>query len=107
MRAVVMIPVEKRMHLRNQARQIRDAIRPPTQAFLAQCSVEAFNIGLLILLVGAGNPMSGTMGTGLLGKGALELRAAISVQHGDTSCKAMGHGGPQKGGPVLTGQAGA
>ena len=74
-----MIAVENRVHRRNQAWQILDAIGPPAEAFLAQRPIEAFNLGLLRLLVRTGNTMPGTIGAGRLGNGALELPPPVSL----------------------------
>jgi hypothetical protein len=101
-----MIPLKKRVDLGDQLREILDSIRSPTQAFLAYGTIEAFNIGLLVLLVGTGNAMPVAIRARVLGKSSFELRAPISLQHLDASRKAPDHGRLQKDGTIVTGQCG-
>ena len=72
MRSVVMIPDEAGFHLGASAREVARSIRPSAYAFLAHCPVEAFNRGLLILLVQSGTAMPVATGAGLSGNGPFD-----------------------------------
>jgi hypothetical protein len=68
--------------------------------------MEAFNIGLLVLLVGTANAMPVTIRASVLRKGSFELWTPISLQHLNASHKAPTHGRLQKDGPIVTGECG-
>ena len=88
-----MIPFEKRVDLGDQAHEVLGAVGPPAQAFLAYRAVEAFNVGLFVLLLRAGNAMPVAIIQGLLGTRPFELGPPIGVQDLNMSRKAPGPGG--------------
>jgi hypothetical protein len=73
MRPMIVISVQKCTPLALERGQLLHAIGGPPQAFLAQGSIEALNVRLLVLLVGTGDAMPDTILEHLLGKYAFEL----------------------------------
>lgn len=76
----------------------------PSLSIPYEGAIEAFNAGLFVLLIGAGNAMPVAIVTGLLSKRPFELRAPISLQNLDTPRKAPGHGRMEKGHAIITGE---
>ena len=53
-----MISLEKRFHHFRAFLQVTDGVILPAQAFFPQCTVEALDVGLLILAVWPGYPVT-------------------------------------------------
>ena len=85
-------------------RQLLSAVRALAQTFFAQRPVEAFNRGLLVLLVWPGNAMPIAIVPHMRRTRAFELRPPIGLDHLDVSGKAPGHGGPQEGHIIVAGE---
>ena len=76
---MIMVALQKCLHILYEFRHLLDAVLVPAQAFLAHRAVEAFDERLLVLLVGPCDPMLAAKQPRTVGKLCLKLTAVVGL----------------------------